>query len=134
MRQTLIAYLAGAFVMVPLDIAWLTLGGGPVYRRLLGALLLEKPVMPAAVAFYLLYLAGIVYFAAAPAVERGDWRGAVLRGALLGLIAYGTYDLTNLASLKGWAWQVTLMDMAWGMVVTAIAAGIGATTALGLEK
>ena len=134
MREALIAYLAAAFVLVPLDFVWLSAAGGPIYRRLLGPVLADKPVLPAAVAFYLLYVAGIVYFAAAPAVEKGDWRHGALHGAMLGLIAYGTYDLTNLATLKGWAWQVTLLDMAWGTVVSAIAAGIGAAAALGLEK
>jgi len=129
----MIAYLAAAFAMVVLDYCWLTLMGG-LYHHVLGPILADKPFLPAALAFYLLYLAGVVYFAVRPALESGGWHQALVPGAVLGLIAYGTYDLTNMATLKVWSWHITVLDMAWGTVLTAIAAGTGAAAALAFER
>jgi uncharacterized membrane protein len=71
----------------------------------------------AAILFYLLFLAGLVVFVIAPAVEKGPWAGALLFGALFGLITYATYDLTNLATLKDWPLVLTVVDLTWGMVL-----------------
>jgi uncharacterized membrane protein len=88
--------------------------------------------MIAAVAFYLVYIAGVLVFALRPALASGDWRTAVLFGALFGFFAYATYDLTNLATLRVWSLPVSLIDMAWGTVLTGVAAGAGAYAALKL--
>ncbi|MDA0342317.1 MAG: DUF2177 family protein, partial [Proteobacteria bacterium] len=77
------------------------------------------------VVFYVGYVAGVVYFAVLPALREGSWRAAARRGALLGLLAYATYDMTNLATLVGWSLPVSLVDMAWGMVITGTAATAG---------
>ena len=134
MRDILIAYLVAAVVLVGLDFCWLRLTAGPLYHQALGPLLAEHPSMPPAVAFYLLYLCGVVYLAVQPALESGDWHVALLRGAALGLIAYGAYDLTNMATLKLWSLRVTLLDMAWGTFLTAAAASVSASVTLALEK
>jgi uncharacterized membrane protein len=134
MREIVIAYLVVAVTMVALDFGWLSLTMDPLYRRALGSILAEHVNMMAAVSFYLIYVAGVVFLAVWPAFESGNWRGALLRGAVLGLVAYGTYDLTNMATLKVWALQVTLLDMAWGAFLTATAAGVGAAITLALEK
>ena len=134
MRDKLIAFAGVAVTMLVLDFAWLSLMLGPVYQRLLGPILSESVNYPAAAAFYLIYTVGIVFFAVRPALESGDWRDALLRGAALGLLAYATYDLTNLATLKTWSLRVSLLDMAWGAALTAAAASAGTILTLRLER
>jgi len=125
MRYVL-AYVATAIVMAGLDFLWLSQTSGPLYQRAVGEVMAKTPDMKAAVAFYLIYIAGAVWFAVRPALLDGDWRTALLNGALFGFFAYATYDLTNLATLKVWSLQVALIDMAWGTVLTAMAASAGA--------
>ena len=88
--------------------------------------------MAPAAAFYLLYVAGILFFAVFPALATGRWTTALGRGAALGLVAYATYDLTNAATLRGWSTTVTIADLCWGTALTALAATVGylATRAL----
>jgi len=114
---TLVAFLA-------LDAAWLTTMMDRLYHARIGGLLLARPDISAAAAFYILYVLGILILAIRPARRLA---GAVGRGALLGLVAYGTYDLTNQATLAGWDWGLTFVDMVWGTVVTGIAAAAGFT-------
>jgi len=117
-------------VMGGLDYLWLSHTSAPLYHRDLGPLLAENPNMTVAVIFYLGYAAGIVFFAVRPALAAGDWRPAILNGALFGLFAYATYDLTNFATMKVWTLRVTVLDIAWGMFLTAAAASAGAIAAL----
>lgn len=126
----LAAYLATAVVMVGFDFVWLRTTVEVVYWRAVGPVLAEKPNIPAAIAFYVMYVAGVVLFAIRPALATGDWRTALWRGAALGLFAYGTYDLTNLATLKVWSLKVAALDMAWGAVLTGTAASAGAAAGL----
>lgn len=122
---------AGSFVA--LDAAWLSLAAGRLYRPRLGALLLDQfHVQPAAL-FYAIYIAGIMVFAVSPAMARGRATGALARGAMLGLVAYSTYDLTNQATLRGWSISVTIADLCWGMFVTGVAASIGFSVARALS-
>lgn len=109
-----------------LDFLWLSTATRLFYRPKLGALLNEMPVWPAAIAFYLLYAAGLVLFVLRPALNDGSTLlTAALFGAAFGLVAYGTYDLTNHATIRGWPLAVTLVDMAWGALISAAAAGVG---------
>jgi uncharacterized membrane protein len=124
-RQALIAYGCAALVMLPLDIAWLGTVGRTFYKQQLGSLLLERPAWGAAVAFYLIYVVGVVIFAIAPALRDGAWTTALLFGALFGFFAYATYDLSNLATLRGFTPAVALLDIAWGTVLTALTAAGG---------
>ncbi len=87
--------------------------------------MLEKPLLGVAFAFYLLYAIGIVCFAVMPALETNSWIRAMMSGALFGLVAYATYDLTNLATLRGWNVKLSIVDLAWGTVVTSLAATAG---------
>ena len=125
MKTHIAAYLAAALVMAGLDLAWLSQTGDSFYRASLSAVMGDKANIPAAVAFYLLYIVGIVYFGVRPALEDGDWRSALLNGALFGFFCYMTYDLTNMATLKAWSLKVTLVDIAWGTFVTATSAIAG---------
>ena len=121
----ILSYGATALTFVVCDAIWLSLTAERLYRAKLGDLLLADFRVAPAIAFYLLYLAGILVLAILPALPSGRWTAAFLRGAMLGLVAYGTYDLTNLATLKGWPVTMTFVDMAWGAVLTAISATAG---------
>jgi uncharacterized membrane protein len=125
-----IAYLASLLAMTGLDFIWLKTMSAALYRRDLGPLLADEPKLGIAALFYLLYAAGIVIFAVRPALASADWRAALVAGALFGLFAYATYDLTNFATLKLWSLRVTMLDIGWGATVTAAASGAGAWAAL----
>jgi uncharacterized membrane protein len=125
MLAYLVAYLASGAVFIAADMAWLSLAGPRLYRPILGPLLADKLNGGAAVAFYLLYLAGVLVLAVAPGLRSGAWRSAAAHGLALGLVAYGTYDLTNQATLRLWSTRLTLADMIWGGGLTAAAAMAG---------
>jgi uncharacterized membrane protein len=118
----LIAYGVAGLVFAACDAGWLTIMGPRLYRPVLGPLLADRIDLTAAAAFYLIFIAGIVFLAVAPALKEGHWRTAALNGLVLGVVAYGAYDLTNQATLKLWAVKLTVMDMAWGGVMTSAAA------------
>ncbi|MGN6159610.1 MAG: DUF2177 family protein [Devosia sp.] len=120
-----IAYLATGVVFLGLDAIWLSQVGLGLYRREIGALLLEQPNLPVAGLFYLLFVAGIVLLVVQPAAADGDWLAALWMGALLGLVAYGTYDITNLSTLRGWSPTIAAIDVAWGAALTAVASLAG---------
>ncbi|MGV3490028.1 MAG: DUF2177 family protein [Devosia sp.] len=124
MLKYVIAYVATAIVFFGLDFVWLSRALG-FYRGEIGSLLLETPKFGYAAGFYLLYVVGVVALVVIPATTGGGWVQALLMGALLGLVAYGTYDMTNMATLKGYTLRVALVDMGWGTVVTATAATVG---------
>ncbi|WP_029004448.1 DUF2177 family protein [Azorhizobium doebereinerae] len=129
-----LAYAATAVVFLAADALWLTVMGARFYKPLMGDMVLEAFRPAPAVAFYLIYVAGIVVFAIAPALGSGRWTTALLNGALLGLSAYATYDLTNQATLKTWPLALTLVDMAWGTALTATAASLGFLIARALHR
>ena len=95
-----------------------------LYRPALGHWMQEPFAVGPALAFYAIYFVGVVVFAVAPALAGRRWRVAFGLGALLGLVAYATYDLTNQATLKDWPWHVTLADLVWGTMVTAVSAAV----------
>ncbi len=125
MLRLLVAFFVAGVVMVTLDAVWLTMMA-PAYRRLIGDLLADGFRLAPAAAFYLLYAAGVVVFAVSPALREGGWLAAAGYGAFFGLVAYGTYDLTNQATLKTWPLELTIMDMAWGALITAVSAAAAA--------
>lgn len=115
--------IAGA-IMGILDALWLTLVANKFYKSQLGSLLLDKPNMMAAVVFYVIYVVGVVAFVITPALDKGSWLHALGFGALFGLVAYATYDLTNLATLKGFPAKLVVVDLLWGAVLTAIVSAL----------
>ena len=125
MSRIAIAYVATAIAFCGLDFIWLGWVAKGYYQAQVGPLLLDKPNLPVAAAFYALYIVGVLIFAVLPALEAGSWGKALLYGALFGLFAYATYDLTNLATLKGWSAGIALLDLAWGAVVTGASATLG---------
>ena len=123
------AYIAAAASFLLIDFIWLGYVARGFYRQEIGPLLLEKFNMGAAVGFYLMFVVGIVIFAILPALQSGSWKTAVIYGALFGFFTYATYDMTNLATLKGWSMAVTAVDITWGTFLTSVAALIGYTAA-----
>jgi uncharacterized membrane protein len=119
----LILYAAVAVVFFPLDFIWLSTMGKNFYIPELGSLMLPKPNLVIAGLFYLAYVAGIVALVAAPA--EGDMVKALIFGAILGLVAYGTYDLTNLSTIEGFSPKVAVVDLAWGTTLTAVSSAAG---------
>jgi uncharacterized membrane protein len=117
-----IAYLSTAAVMLVMDFVWLGAMGDRLYRRILGDVLRPGFNAPPALAFYALYVVGILIFAVWPAFQDGRASTAALRGALFGFFAYATYDLTNQATVRNWTLTLSLSDMAWGTFLTAAAA------------
>ncbi len=127
MNKYLAAYLAIAVVMVALDLLWLGVIAKPMYQQAIGHLMAEQPDVPAALAFYALYPAGLLIFALAPHSADPAWSRTILLGALFGFFAYATYDLSNLATLRNWPIRLTVVDMAWGTLLSALSAGAGKT-------
>ncbi len=121
-KKKLFAYLATLLAFLILDGLWLGVLMGPTYKSLLGPLMLDQPRLLPAVVFYLLYVFGCVVFVVLPSLS---WQRAARLGALLGLVAYGTYDLSNWATLTGWSAQLAVMDMAWGAFLTAACCTVG---------
>jgi uncharacterized membrane protein len=122
-RDTLKHYLAALLVLLLLDAVWIGLVARNFYKAHLGFIMADHPVWAAAGAFYLLYVAGLVVFVVSPGVRERRPGLAALKGAFFGLVAYSTYDLTNLATVERWPLSVTLVDLAWGAVLSAATAG-----------
>lgn len=118
----IVAYVAVAVVFGTLDAVWLGWAGKALYRPHLGDLLAVSFRLAPALVFYAAYVAAVVWFAVRPGLAGGP-AVAAFNGAMLGAICYATYDLTNQATLRHWSITVTLVDIAWGALATAIAAG-----------
>jgi len=122
--KLLLPYLAVVATMIVLDALWIGVLARPLYLRGIGHLMAEQPNFVAALAFYLLYAIGLMAFVVLPRAP-GDWQLAAAWGALFGLIAYMTYDLTNMATLRDWPLGLSFIDMGWGCIATALAATAG---------
>ncbi len=133
MTQAL-AFVTVLVIFSVIDTIWLGNMGDRVYRPLIGEVLADKFRLVPAIAFYTLYAAGLTIFAVLPGLKTGDWKTALMWGALFGLFAYGTYDLTNYATLKTWGLKITLMDMTWGVVVSGVSSAAACAVALRLMK
>jgi uncharacterized membrane protein len=123
--KILIAYASSLAAFLALDFVWLSLMVQRLYRPALGDMLAERPRMLAAATFYLAYAAGLVFLAIVPAIKDGHAGRAALNGLVFGAVAYATYDLTNQATLRIWSTKVTIADIAWGAVATALASLAG---------
>jgi len=111
-------YFIALPVFFVLDMVWLGLAAKKFYGEQIGFLMRTNINWFAAIIFYLLFIAGLVFFVISPAVERKSWLNALFVGALFGLLTYSTYDLTNLATLKDWPLLLTVVDIIWGMVLS----------------
>lgn len=122
----LVEAFAGVLVsFLAIDLLWINLVVKPMYDQQVPGLLRASPRMGPAALFYLVYAAGVVYFAVIPALSSGGARVALLNGALFGGLAYGTYAFTNYAVIQGWTLALVVADVAWGIVLTASVAACG---------
>tara|TARA_X000000950_G_scaffold270383_1_gene350101 strand:+ start:702 stop:1112 length:411 start_codon:yes stop_codon:yes gene_type:complete len=124
-KSLIIATIIASVIFLIIDIIWLSFATRSFYRPLIGNLLTDKPVMWAAALFYILYVIGISLVVIQPCVESGNLLKTFYTGFIFGLVAYGTYNLTNMAVLKGWSPTVTFVDMFWGGSLTAVSATSG---------
>ncbi|MFS2154945.1 MULTISPECIES: DUF2177 family protein [unclassified Rhizobium] len=125
MKRVLVAYVVTLPTFVVIDFFWLSVMASTLYRPVVGDMLVEDFRLAPAVAFYLLYVAGLTFLAIKPGLEQGSPRAAAIHGAILGFTAYATYDLTNQATLRNWSTTLTLADLAWGAILSGTAALIG---------
>jgi uncharacterized membrane protein len=125
MVRYFLTWLAVTATFLVIDIIWLAYVAKDFYQRHLGGMLREEFLMGVAALFYVFYTLCVVILVVSPAVKAQSPMQALLLGALLGLCAYGTYDFTNLATLKGWPVIVTVVDLAWGTFITAVISVVG---------
>ncbi len=119
-KNILIHYVLTTVVFLLLDMVWLGFIAKNLYQKYLGTFLADKVNWTAALIFYLLYIIGISIFAIYPSVDKNSMLSAALLGGLFGFFTYATYDLTNLATLKGWPLPIVFIDITWGVVLTAL--------------
>lgn len=125
MKRYLMAYAASGVAFIAIDLLWLSLVMSKLFKAQMPQLILEQPNLVPAVAFYALYPIGIAVFGVLPAVAAQDWVRAAGMSALFGFLAYVTYELTNLATLKGWSAPIAMMDIAWGAALSGVAGAVG---------
>lgn len=125
----LVLYFATLVPFLIIDVVMLRLVMLPLFEKHVGGLLADETKLGVALGFYLIYVAGIVYFAILPGAKADQPSLVLLNGAILGLLAYGTYEATNMATLRGWSWQMVVTDTLWGAVLTGISAYLGYVTA-----
>ena len=130
MITSLIAYALSLFLLLVLDLFWLLGPGRPLYISEIGGLLRNQPQLGASLAFYLLYAAGLTYFGVMPGLKASSAVLALGQGALFGLMAYATYDLTNLAVLNGFTLRIAMIDLAWGTILSGVTAWIASSLLL----
>ena len=121
----LVATLIASLIFLIIDVIWLSFATKSFYRPLIGNLLSDKPVIWAAALFYILYVFGMALVVIQPCVDSASLFKTIYTGFIFGLVAYGTYNLTNMAVLKGWSPTVTFVDMFWGGSLTALSATTG---------
>ncbi len=131
--KLVIAYLAGLLAFVLIDLAWINLVVLDAYQQSVGHLIIEQPRVFAAIAFYLIYVGGLVLLAVRPALRAGNAATAWLNGALLGGFAHGTYALTNYAMFGDWTWHLVWTDMVWGVVLSSLVSWIAYRAARGVD-
>lgn len=118
-KNLIIVYVLTFIVFLIIDLTWLGFIAKGVYKKYLGNLLSDNVNWTAAIIFYMIYIIGILVFAVFPAVNKDSLFTAIALGGFLGFLAYATYDLTNLATLKGWPHAIVYIDIIWGTILTA---------------
>lgn len=124
-RSGAVAFFAVLIAFAIIDSVWITFVAGPMFRAAVGTIMLDQPYLLAAVPFYLIYAGGIIALAVRPSLNPASPGTAIANGAVLGLTAYATFEFTSLAILKGWTMALVVVDVAWGTLLTALAAYIG---------
>lgn len=125
MKLVFLSTFFAAAIFLIIDVIWLSFAVKSFYRPNLGDLLLDKPVMWAAVLFYLVYVFGLGVVIIEPQLTANDSLKFLFKAFIFGLVAYGTYNLTNMATIKGWSPSVVFVDMFWGGFLTAFSSYFG---------
>ncbi|MFK7994475.1 MAG: DUF2177 family protein [Granulosicoccus sp.] len=126
MKTFAIAYGAAVMSFLILDGIWLGVVAKTFYAGQLGDLLRKNFLPVPAIAFYLLYTAGLVFLAVRPGQADVSLGSVAFYGAVVGFLAYGTYDMTNLATLRDWPWAVSVVDLLWGTILSSMVATFSA--------
>lgn len=121
----LVLYTVTVVVFLGLDVVMLKKVMYPMFSSNIGSMMLDSPKMGPAAAFYLFYVGGVLWFASIPALQSGQPSQAFVAGFVLGLLAFGTYEFTNFATLRGWVIQMVAVDVVWGGVLTGTSAWVG---------
>ncbi len=130
----MILYLITALIFLGLDAVMLTLVMKPLFVRHLGDAMRDSPLIAPAGIFYLAYVAGLVFLVSAPALRQADPTSAAVRGAVIGAMAYGTYEFTSMTIMKGWSVEMVATDTIWGAVLTSFAAWAGVMLMLRFQR
>ena len=125
MKLLISATLISALIFLIIDVIWLSFSVKSFYRPNIGHLLLETPVMWAAILFYLTYVIGLAIVIIEPSLDYQNTQKFLLKAFMFGLVAYGTYNLTNMATIKGWSPNVVFVDMIWGGSLTSFSSYFG---------
>tara|TARA_B100001029_G_C14995699_1_gene414875 strand:+ start:478 stop:882 length:405 start_codon:yes stop_codon:yes gene_type:complete len=125
MKLLFTSTILAALIFLIIDIIWLSFAVKSFYRPNIGHLLLDKPVIWAAGLFYLLYVVGLAAIIIQPSLNSNDLNTVIYKAFIFGLVAYGTYNLTNMATIKGWSPSVVFVDMVWGGTLTAFSSYFG---------
>lgn len=128
MKTFTIAYIAALLAFLVIDGLWLGVIAKTFYWDQLGGFLRDKPQVLPALAFYLLYTAGLVFLAVRPGQADISLASVAFYGGVVGLLGYGTYNMTNLATLRDWPWLLSVVDLTWGAVLSASVASVSALT------
>ena len=125
MKLLISATLISAVIFLIIDVIWLSFSVKSFYRPNIGHLLLDSPVMWAAIFFYLIYVIGLAVVIIEPSLDYQNTQKFIIKAFMFGLVAYGTYNLTNMATIKGWSPNVVFVDMIWGGSLTAFSSYFG---------
>lgn len=129
MKSLVIAFATTLVAFTGIDFVWLSRMGDTFYRPAMGDMVLPGFRIAPAVVFYLIFAAGLTWLAVRPALAEGGWTTAFVQGAVVGFVAYATYDLTNQATLRSWSTALSVVDIAWGTLLSGTAAAIATVVA-----
>jgi len=124
-KTIIFGYILTLIVFLIVDLLWLGVVARGIYSKYLGDFLSDQVNWTAAIVFYMIFVAGVMLFVVYPSVEKDSFVNVLIMGALFGIVTYATYDLTNLATLKGWPIQIVIIDIIWGAVLSAIVSASG---------
>mgnify|MGYP003955217155 CR=1 FL=1 len=125
MKSIILSSFFASLIFLIIDIIWLSFSVKTFYRPNIGHLLIDKPIIWAAVLFYVIYVLGVAILVIEPSIKSDSLLKAFYTGFIFGFVAYGTYNLTNMATIKGWSSSVVFVDMLWGGFLTAFSAYLG---------
>jgi len=125
MKIILYSTIFASIFFLIIDVIWLSFAVKYFYKPQLGSLLNEKPVMWAAILFYLIYVVGLSIVIIQPALINNSILQAFWTGIVFGIVAYGTYNFTNMATIQNWSPYVVFVDLFWGGILTGTSSAFG---------